>query len=113
MFLDPQAEAVCIPDWAPMPGPRDGRTQTPEGELLFAIIMQAAQDYAELLRARRDDTGARRQLEELEIWFTAADTGVPSFRGICDLLHLDPDYMWRQIRQRVRRGRRMVTPEAA
>lgn len=63
----------------------DWRQVADEQRLLQAILEQAILDYCGREGAAQADAGA---------WFQSAGTGLHSFRWVCQLLDLDPDYVW-------------------
>ncbi len=86
-----QDDNVCLDD-GPLPVDGDTRKHRPEEELLFAVLFCAVEDY---LKGAPPAPSYRGALRERAIsYFTSARTDWGSFVYCCQVLKLDPDYVW-------------------
>lgn len=73
---------------------RRGEPLEPEKALLIAVLEDAIHEYRKYRRARDRDGQAR--FHEAAKWIMADDESwIFSFKNICELLGLDPDYVRR------------------
>ncbi|MDX2165727.1 MAG: hypothetical protein SF182_01630 [Deltaproteobacteria bacterium] len=84
-ILDAATEARCAPDMIAPPRVGDGRQLTPCESLVFAILMEAMRDYMIGRPAIRMDA---------ERWFCGRSRAFGQYRWCCDILKLDPEYLW-------------------
>jgi hypothetical protein len=76
---------------------RRGEPWEPEKALLIAILTDAIHDYRKYSRARNRDGQAR--FRDADRWIMGGDNQwVFSFKNVCELLGLDPDYIRRGVR---------------
>ena len=69
----------------------------PEKALLAAILEDAIHDYLRYKRAR--DRDGKERFREAAEWIAGSSSGWTfSFNNVCELLNLDPEYVWRTIR---------------
>ena len=77
---------------------RRGEPLEPEKALLIALLEDAVHEYRKYSRARDRDGQAR--FQEAADWIMADDdTWIFSFRNVCELLGLDPEYVRRGVRE--------------
>ncbi len=73
------------------------RVESPEAALMRAVLEEALNCFQYQFHFRR--VGARQLAREAEAWFFSDETSWPfAFVNICTILHLDPDYIRRGLR---------------
>lgn len=82
---------------------RRGEPLEPERSLLIALLEDAIDSYRKYHRAQ--DRQGRERFREAEDWLMADDSDwIFSFRNVCELLALDPEYIRRGVREMFRKA---------
>lgn len=79
------SDAVCLADAPVAPASGETRQPTPCERLVFGILTQAIRDYLEGRPSVRMDA---------ERWFLTRRRHFGEYLWCCDILKLDPDYLW-------------------
>lgn len=78
---------------------RRGEPIAPERALLAALLQDAIQDYRKFKKAR--DPEGRERFREVEEWINeTANDWIFSFKNVCELLNLEPEYVRRALDER-------------
>ncbi|HWP24659.1 MAG TPA: hypothetical protein VNM15_10840 [Candidatus Binatia bacterium] len=78
---------------------RRGEPLEPEKALLMAVLEDAIHQYRKYSRAR--DRVGQERFREASDWIMADDEGwIFSFKNVCELLGLDPDFVRRSLLER-------------
>lgn len=88
---------------------RRGEPLEPEKALLMAVLEDAIHQYRKYRRAR--DRDGQERFREVADWIMADDDRwIFSFRNVCELLSLDPDFVRRSVLERKTPGAREQRP---
>lgn len=85
-----------------MPGEGTAGNLSAEQSLFAAVILQAKEDYLKNAGAREGHGLAL--FRDAEAWLACASTDRLSFRWYCHAIGIDPDFIWRRIREERARG---------